>query len=437
MSPNPELRRNLWLEATPARLALMPVILGGVFFLAYVADDRRLGPATAGTALAFLALLTWLWGAHLASESVLAELRSRTWDWQRMSDLGAWTLGWGKLAGATAYPWYGGIICLAVYGLAEPEPGTRQAAVGALFVLGGVLAQAAAMFAALHVVSRDRVVSRGQSSAYLALGALVLYPLSMAASSARQVAWYGARIPTLDFTVATLAAFAAFAVVGVWVRVRRELRVRTLPVVWAAFVTFAAAWGAGFAEPEAGRPGGGWLVGFLVAVGLTWLTALADRKDPVALRRVTRAARERRWRRLAEELPPWLVALPFALAGWALLIASPGRAPVIRDAGQLRWMATAILLFLVRDLALLLHLNLGARPRRADLFAVVLLAAGYVLVPLVLSATELEPAAALFYPQPERAAWSAAGALAQLGVVGWLLARRWRARERVVAGEAG
>lgn len=436
MTGNPELRRNLWLEATPVRLALMPVLLAGVFFLTFVADDRRLGATTAGAALGLLALLTWLWGAHLASESVLGELRGRTWDWQRMSDLGAWTLGWGKLAGATAYAWYGGVICLAVYALAEPQPGTRKGAVAALFVLGGVFAQAAAMFAALHAASRDRVVTRGQSSAYLALGALVLYPLSMAASSARLVEWYGARIPTLDFWLGSLAAFAAFALAGVWIRVRRELRFRTLPLAWPAFVLFAAGWGGGLAGGDLRGHRGAWLVAFAVAVALTWLAALADRKDPVALRRLVRAARERRWRRVAEELPPWLAALPVVLAGWAALVAGAGRRAEA-DPAALRWIATALVLFLVRDLAVLVHLAHGARPRRADLFAVVLLGASYVLLPLVLSAVELKAAAALFYPQPERGAWSAAGALVQLAVVAWLLARRWRARERAVAGEAG
>ncbi len=434
---NPELRRNLWLEATPVRLVLMPAILGLLLLLAYVSDHHRLGEAVASTALVCVALLTWVWGAHLASESVLSELRSRTWDWQLTSGLGAWTLAWGKLSGSTAYAWYGAVLALGVYALAEPEPGTRKAWVAALFVLAGILAQAATLFAALTAAGRDRVVTRAQSGAYLVFGVFVLYPLAMAGLSVHEVEWYGRTLHRLDFTVASLAAFAAFAVAGVWMRVRRELRVRTLPLAWPAFVVFAMAWTGGFAaggsRPRDVEP---LLVGFGVAVLLTWATALVDRKDPVALRRLVRAARERRWRRFAEELPPWLLSLAIGIGTWAALTAAPGLAGEAGLHEGFRWTVAAVVFFLLRDLALLVYLNLGARPKRADLFALVLFLVGYVLVPLVLSATGLKALAALFYPDPDRP-WCAAGAFLGLAIVAGLLAVRWVERERALGSAAG
>jgi hypothetical protein len=435
---NPELRRNLWLEATPVRLVLMPAILAGIFFLAYVSDHRTLGSTVASVALGCVALLACVWGPHLASESVLSELRGRTWDWQRTSGLGAWTLAWGKLAGSTAYAWYGAALSLAAYALAEPGPGARKAWTAALFVLGGVLAQAATTFGALHVASRGRVVTRAQSGAYLVFGVLFLYPLSVAAFSVREVEWYGRTFPTLDFAVASLAAFATFAIVGVWVRVRRELRVRTVPLAWPAFVAFVMTWAGGLADGGSRRrdveP---LLVAFGVAVLLTWATALVDRKDPVGLRRLARAARERRWGRLVDELPPWLHSLGFVIATSAVLTASPARAGEIGLHDGFGWIVVAVVLFLVRDLALLVHLNLGARPKRADLFALVLFLVGYVLVPLVLSATGWKPIAALFYPDPDRGPVSAAGAFVAAAVFIGFLAVRWREHERALGGGPG
>lgn len=432
---NPELRRNLWLEATPARLVLIPAILAGIFFLAYDADENRLGGKTALVALVCLAVLIWGWGAHLASESVLAELRARTWDWQRMSGLGAWTLTWGKLAGATFPAWYGGAVCLLVHALATPPPGPEgKGWTAALVVFSGVFGQAVTFQAALHVASRGRTTARAQSSVYLVAVAVLAIQLFTGSSRASHLEWWGLRADALALATLSAAAFAAFAVIGAWVRVRRELRIRTLSVAWPAFLLFAMLWAAGFAD-AADDGGGRPLVAFLVAAAATWGTALLDPKDPVALRRLLRSAREGRWRAVAEELPPWLLALPFVLGAWAALLA----APALRAAGRhdVRALSIAVVLFLVRDLALILYLSLGARPRRADLLAVVLLAAGYVLVPLVLSVLGAHQLAAAFYPDPDRDGWSAVAALVQALVMAGLLADRWRAHERAVeaAGE--
>lgn len=435
MSANPELRRNLWLEVTPARLVLIPGILAGIFFLAFVADGRRLGAGTALSALVCLGVLTWGWGAHLSSESVLAELRGHTWDWQRMSGLGAWTLTWGKLAGATAPAWYGGALCLAVYALATPG-GEGKGWMAALVLLAGVLGQAGTFFAALHAATRGRVAARAQSSLYLAAGVILALQIVTGAARASEVRWYGLAPAPLPFAALSVGAFAGFAVVGAWVRVRRELRIRTLSVAWPAFLLFVVSWAAGFAPagPEAGASRA--LVAFVVAALATWATALLDPKDPVALRRLARAAREGRWRALAEDLPPWLLSLPFVAGAWIVLAVQPAAAVGGEGlAGDGRVLAAAVGLFLLRDLALVLWLNLGARPRRADLLAVVLLAVAYVLVPLVLSASGLRGAASLFFPDPDHGTRSAVAALLQAVLAAGVLARRWRSRERLLRAE--
>lgn len=433
MTRNPELRRNLWLEVTPARLVLVPVILAGVFFLTYVADDHRLGPTTAVAALVGLGLLTWGWAAHLASESVLAELRGRTWDWQRMSGLGAWTLTWGKLAGATAPAWYGGALCLAVHALAGGGPGAERGWLAALVVLGGILAQAATLFAALHAASRGRAAGRAQSSVYLVAGAILALQLVTGATRAEEIRWWGLTPSPLRFATLSVGAFAAFAVVGAWVRVRRELRIRTLSLAWPAFLAFVMLWAAGFAPDERAPGAARALVAFLVAAAATWGTALLDPKDPVALRRLARAAREGRLRVLAEDLPPWLLSLPFVAGSWVALAIQP--AVDVDGTSAPRLLTAALGLFLLRDLAVVLWLALGPRPRRADLLAVVLLAVAYVLVPLVLSASGLREVAPVFFPDPDHAVTSAVAALLQAALAAGLLRARWVERERAARAE--
>jgi hypothetical protein len=151
----------------------------------------------------------------------------------------------------------------------------------------------------------------------------------------------------------------------------------------------------------------------------------------VALRRLFRALREGSWRAAAEEAPSWLLTLPLVLALSGLLAAAPGLLAE-GDAWSIRWTIVAGLGFLGRDLSLLLYLNLGARPRRADLFAAVLLLMGYVLLPLVFGALDWKTATALFLPVPDRAPIAAGSALAQWLGLAYLLVGRWRERERLL-----
>jgi hypothetical protein len=78
---NPELQRNLWLEATPFRLVLILGLLLLVFSATSVApeggDHARCG---AGAVLV-------LRGAVVRARplSVVAEIRERTWDGQKLS----------------------------------------------------------------------------------------------------------------------------------------------------------------------------------------------------------------------------------------------------------------------------------------------------------------------------------------------------------------
>src|SRR5271168_1286252 len=109
---NPEFRRNLWLEMTPRRIALMTGVLALAFFAAALSGGSDYRPASVAEALYYFIVV--LWGSRNAAMSVVGEIRDRTWDSQRLSSLGAGQMTWGKLFGSTIYNWHGGAICLAV-----------------------------------------------------------------------------------------------------------------------------------------------------------------------------------------------------------------------------------------------------------------------------------------------------------------------------------
>ena len=68
-------------------------------------------------------LIAYLWGTRRAVNVLADEIAAGTWDGQRMSSIGPWTMAWGKLLGGTAYVWYCALLCLATYAAAEIETG--------------------------------------------------------------------------------------------------------------------------------------------------------------------------------------------------------------------------------------------------------------------------------------------------------------------------
>lgn len=163
---NPELQRNLWLEASPRRAAWAAVAVAGVYAAVYLAADGS-EPGELGRALgavgAFIFFASALvWGVRLAGQSVASEIGERTWDFQRLSALDPWSMTWGKLFGATALAWAVGLAGLVVsvlaYAfLAGPGPALLFAVAA---VALAVLLQASGFAAALIGVRKARAEGR-------------------------------------------------------------------------------------------------------------------------------------------------------------------------------------------------------------------------------------------------------------------------------------
>ena len=94
---NPELLRNLWLQFSLERTVAAPLIIGAVFALvAFVADG---GWSEVGSAanIGFL-VIVYLWGTRRAVNVLADEITSGTWDGQRMSSIGPWSMAWSSNA---------------------------------------------------------------------------------------------------------------------------------------------------------------------------------------------------------------------------------------------------------------------------------------------------------------------------------------------------
>jgi hypothetical protein len=448
---NPEFRRYVWLELTTQRLVVMPIVVGALLWLVYLVNGARVDDDVASAALWFYGALALLWGTRVAAESVVSEIAARTWDGQRMSSLGPWSMAWAKLVGSTVYVWYGCALLGGAFLVASFAAGASAAHALArlgLFTCAALIAHASSLLVSLHLVRKRTGETPARGAGLFSLGLLAAAPFLMigngAAQSGETVWWYASERDAFALALASSAVFAAWAVIGLHMLMRLELQRRNPPWVWLAFVVFVGAWVVGFVEGGPIRLGGvstqRWDVGatrllvtLVTTVGLYYVTLLVEPKDPVELRRLVREVGAGRLGRAAEAVPRWLVTfLVAAVLGVALAWTAVGL-----GAGTLRGVVGfvgAALGFMVRDAALLVALNLSPRPRRADAAGFLYLVVLYALAPAILSALDLGRLHGLFLPRWDAGVAGALPALAQAVVLAGLAAARWRAYRRRTGG---
>lgn len=452
MIGNPEFRRNLVLELTAHRLIAVPLVLGLIFATTWAIDGPR---ATAGAGRMLMTILLALWGARAAADAVFGEVADRTWDAQRMSSIGPWTMSWGKLFGATSFSWYGALCCAPAV-LAGPE-----APVNALIeiVLFGLLAHAVALLISLLLLrirpKRTRfqvnIAHAGGILIALAVGGVGTYQTGPAQDLVGEpflrLAWYGIPMGLNEFSFFTRLIVLAWTVVGIWRLMRLELQFKPQPLVWLAFVLFVSAyvggvsfqWQGGVAAPAwvetAGRLG----AGLVFIVLLTYGSAFLAPSGGVTLRRLAWDLRAGRGYAAFREAPPWMVAALVAIIQAAaisvvalsasdpsdLALDSAARLAGV-GAGGLVIGLVAWMLFMVRDLALIQFVILSPRARRGHLAAALYLAILYGALPALLGASGLQSLLPALVPFAVRSPLGLLPILLQLMLLGLALAWRWR-----------
>ena len=443
---NPELRRNLWLELSTHRVIAMPVVLAAIFILTYAFDSGSLalGDAEAASTVADVALVAYavivvLWGGRLAAGAVVEEIRDRTWDDQKLTAVGPGAMTVGKLFGSTVFTWYGGLIALAVFALARigqesPESIMTSAAT---YLAVGVLCQATGLLTSLLSV-RGQAVGRRLNVTVFQLAGLGAIALVAGAAwwifdDGIYVRWHGAHVAPATFSVASTVAFALWAVLGVYRVMRAELQLAGRPWVWPLFCLVLGLYIVGLIDAVEmvtwGTTVARMAVFAAVIFALNYVGILFESKNVVAFRRMLGALRAADFRTALENLPLWLITYGLALgSALAVVVAIAVEGGANLDV-QVTFVCAAVL-FLTRDIALLLSLHLGRVSRRADLAAVVYWLVLYGLVPMLLKVFDGEAALPVFLPVPGAEPLVAiVPVFLQAAVMAAFLIRRWRAYE--------
>jgi len=224
MLSNPEFRKNLWLELTPLRLILMPVILAGIFFVNYLAVDKGLSfeffKSLQKTSLTFFGIIIFAWGTKLITDSLVNEFNDKTWDSQRMTSVGPWTMIWGKVFGSTIFTWYGGILCIAAYLIASLFiPGmAKHIKLMIIMIFSGLICHTLSLSLILEEFSKKRDKGKINSSSYLLLmiiALLFIIPISINSITAKNdLYWHFFKCPPSTLILFSSAFFLFWSAHG-------------------------------------------------------------------------------------------------------------------------------------------------------------------------------------------------------------------------------
>lgn len=409
---NPELRRNLWLEFSPHRLIAAPLAIALVLGVVAATSTGYWPWDAAGLARWGFFVVVLLWGTLLAGNSVSTEEHERTWDAQRMSAIGPWTMTWGKLLGAPAFAWYVGLLLLPVFVIGalfsslnleaagEAASGYPAFRLALLLVVAAVMVHAGSLTTSIYA-ARKRSRFRGAGLLVLiglpSLGLLRHLSLPFDDAAKASTVWWDATFDALDFMLASAVAFAAWAVLGAYRSMCTALEIRTRPWALPAFILFAAVWLGGFLKQGGfGRLEGAFAV-LLCAVALSaafsYGLLVAEPGGSSAWQRLRVRLRARLFGRVLEEAPLWLVAVITGLVmGVAALFTSSG------NGSTSSLLPLAAMLFVVRDAAIFQFFAFARQPRRAEAAALFYLAVLYGLLPGLLFAIKAPQLAHIVLP---------------------------------------
>ncbi|MHB8286223.1 MAG: hypothetical protein ACYDD1_16320 [Caulobacteraceae bacterium] len=437
---NPELQRNLWLEATRRQLVITGLILSLIFFAVWLIDRGRDAHdfILAGAAVFVIAAL--FWGPREARSSVVNEVYNRTWDFQRLSALTPWTMTWGKLTGATCRPWmFAGVaLALAFLQLASISS-FAHALFWVLIGLGGaVFLQASGMAVGLIEIRKARAISRLPGLRSPGLGLLMLILLSVGISVWKRthfsgfhgfngdeatplLMWWGVAYDRTAFAAASLIVFAGFAILWAWRLMRLELQMTNAPWAWLLFVVFAGLYAAGFESPTGATTFEVRLTfaAFAFAV-CAYVSSFTEPADRVRVRRFGAAVPALDWARLWWALPSPLVPAVLAIISGAVVAMIQWRTGELGSAA----FGLAVLAFFVRDLGFIAALRFSPRGKGGDFGVLIALVLLYVVGGLLGRVVGGSAGLAVFLPSLSVPALSLTAGLAE-AVLLWVFAA-WR-----------
>jgi len=435
---NPLLQRHLWTEFSLHKLLMAPAILGAIFALSALTvaeTPERLWGFLAAAGLTLFGLIVVIAGTWRAGRTVPDQKTNRTWENIRLSSLSSWQLACGELLGATSYYWYGGAICLLmviVSTLASPAAAKNMGDLSVILFLAAFLTHVTALqlslsgagtpeqtkpvsFTACFIFSFIAPLSIRQLIDWnTAAMVITVYPSQL--PEILPARWYGLSISNVSAIILSYALMIMWGLIGLNQTMRRELQLTTPVIVWISFIVFCLIYFTGFtfnpndttsaSDSPLNRPFNimMWLLttsfsslalflkqsgplfplafAFCLSLCFTYFMAFWEPKDITALRRFKSALAQKNWRNISSLYPRWLATAQISMVVGLVFL---GVASYTSRLNPFALGIGAMLLFLCRDLGVILLLSLQHKSGRRSFMAFVYLFALYVLLPGLLA----------------------------------------------------
>jgi hypothetical protein len=319
---NAEFKRNLWLELSAQRILIIAAVLGLIFWLVAATPSLIVAKDLSDVASWLFIAIVWLWGARQAGCSISDELRDKTWDQQRMSAMRPWPMTWGKLWGATALCWCGGVLCLLVMiaaGLQGEQANIwrRPAAlVGAAVMIHSIILAAILHLSRGHPLWVERglwlwvtLIVGGVVGITLVGGALGITLFGQWDSYSRApCVWYGYTFERESLILGSTLLFAACGVFASYRAMSNALSIRTIVWAWPLLALILTAYGTGFVDPAEG-----WeeklnhlsMVGVFICAVMSYLALFSDPHGVMLWKKILVHVKSADLRGALEHLPLW------------------------------------------------------------------------------------------------------------------------------------
>lgn len=316
---NPEFQRNLWLEISPNRLLLMPVVLAIIYALIVYSE-----PAPTGTIMFVFSVIGALfiagWGSLAVIQSINHEITERTWDQQRLSALSAWQMAWGKLFGASIYPWFGGLICALVV-LVSSFMGNHNPARTLIYLAASIITTAGLhswiMALRLHTLDVNKQSTSLVTRNFFILAFLLQWGIGTLFWLRRDQdtglgQWWGLQLGFPSLFLLLSVFILALGMLALWRSMLTQLMVRTIPWAWALGCIAVALIVAGFFDyASAAFFWMAWVV--IIAIIASYFAFFTEKKQATNWRAVVFYIQQKRYKRMLQSLPLWVVSWVVAL----------------------------------------------------------------------------------------------------------------------------
>lgn len=445
---NPELRRHLWLDFSPQKLMLTPLVIAAILFLCYLTEKYSVKH------IAYLIFLFYFYiiGTKAASESIADEIDNRTWDYQRLSVLPPWTLSWGKLLGSTAYAWYGAMIAWIPYAFLSLQTESLYLVLIQLIILllGGVLAQASALLLSMNALHWEKNTKTG-TFLYLLFGLWIAYGIThntltlFTHHNQSSYSFYGITLSKITFYFISLSLFLIWSLIGLYRRMRSALQYPSFPWVWFMFTLFCMLYGGHFfnqgtinthffshSSHSIERLDSFYTQGkapqyaaLLMASFLTYAALFCDKININFYKKIYSKITHKNFKNIT--VPAWIASFSLVIGMGVWLSFSPSFSLDISEANQILFIPAvfmgAWILFLSRDILLIHYFKGSESPKRGSMAALFYLALLYILIPSLLVALRAPSFLMIFFLPTSLHHWlfSLLAPMVEILFLGWVI----------------